>query len=63
MRKDVEKIFDRFYRVRSQQSQTVSGFGIGLYLCSEIVRSHNGTIGVKSEPGQGSTFYFNLPLS
>lgn len=60
---DAAKIFERFYRVQSPQTQTVSGFGIGLYICSEIVRWHDGTIDVESEPGQGSTFYFNLPLS
>ncbi len=59
---DREKLFDRFYRVESKQTQTIAGFGIGLYLCAEIIRRHNGDIWVESEPGSGSTFYFSLPL-
>lgn len=61
--KDVEKLFDRFYRVESEHTQLISGFGIGLYLCAEIVERHHGKIGVTSEPGFGSTFYFSLPIT
>ena len=39
-----------------------SGLGMGLYICTEIVKAHNGTIGVNSELGKGATFYFELPL-
>lgn len=59
---DQEKIFDRFYRVQSQHTRHISGFGIGLYLSAEIIRHHEGHIGVDSEKGVGSTFYFELPL-
>jgi PAS domain S-box-containing protein len=59
---DQEKLFERYYRVEDKRMPTISGFGIGLYLSAEIVRRHNGTIGVKSEPGEGATFYFSLPL-
>lgn len=55
------KIFDRFYRAKSNGSIPVSGFGIGLYISTEIVQRHNGEIGVNSEEGKGSTFYFTLP--
>ncbi|MBE9583694.1 PAS domain-containing protein [Mucilaginibacter sp. JRF] len=58
---DKHKLFDRYYRVSNNQTQTVSGFGIGLYLCAEIIRRHEGEIGVDSEPGKGSAFYFELP--
>ncbi len=58
---DKERLFDRFYRVESKDNLTVSGFGIGLYLCAEIVQRHGGQIGVESEVGKGSTFYFTLP--
>ncbi len=56
----IEKIFDRFYRVRSE---FVSGFGIGLYLSSEIVRSHQGKIWTISKLGKGSAFFIDLPIS
>jgi two-component system sensor histidine kinase VicK len=59
---DIDNLFTRFYRVSSQQTQTISGFGIGLYLCAEIVDRHNGSIWIESEIGQGSTFHFSLPL-
>lgn len=60
---DIEKIFDRYYRVEGSHMQTVSGFGIGLYLCAEIVQRHDGKIWVESESGEGSTFYFTLPIN
>jgi PAS domain S-box-containing protein len=59
---DTDKIFDRYYRVQSQHNKHISGFGIGLYLSAEIIRRHDGDIWVESEQGQGSTFYFNLPI-
>jgi PAS domain S-box-containing protein len=59
---DAERIFDRFYRVSSVQSQHIAGFGIGLYLCAEIIERHEGKIWVDSEPDKGSIFYFTLPL-
>ena len=61
--KDQEKIFQRFYRADEEDMKNVSGFGIGLYLSSEIIQRHKGKIWVKSEEGRGSTFYFSLPLS
>lgn len=60
---DIDKIFDRYYRVESSHTLTISGFGIGLYLCAEIVQRHNGKIWVESGEGEGSTFYFTLPLN
>jgi len=57
----VNHLFDRFYRVESKNTKSIAGFGIGLYLCKEIIDRHEGTIAVKSEVGQGSTFYFTLP--
>ncbi|GAA4925413.1 PAS domain-containing protein [Mucilaginibacter defluvii] len=59
---DKEKVFDRYFRVESAASRHISGFGIGLYLSSEIIKRHNGQIWVESEPGKGATFYFTLPL-
>ncbi|MEO8819317.1 MAG: PAS domain-containing sensor histidine kinase [Ginsengibacter sp.] len=57
------KIFERFYRVEGKNEKTFPGFGIGLFIASEIIRRHKGSIGVESEPGEGSMFYFSLPLA
>jgi PAS domain S-box-containing protein len=56
-----QKIFERFYRAKSNASIPFSGFGIGLYISAEIISRHQGEIGVRSEEGKGSTFYFTLP--
>jgi two-component system, OmpR family, sensor histidine kinase VicK len=58
--KEIDKLFERYYRVKGDT--TISGFGIGLYLSAEIVDRHNGKIWVESKLGKGSTFYFSLPL-
>ena len=55
------KIFERFYRAKSSGSMPFSGFGIGLYISAEIIQKHDGQIGVNSQEGKGSTFYFTLP--
>ncbi|HZY39430.1 MAG TPA: PAS domain-containing sensor histidine kinase [Mucilaginibacter sp.] len=55
-------IFDRFYRV-DNSSASFPGLGLGLYISSEIVKKHKGKIGLLSEPGKGSTFWFTLPLN
>ncbi len=60
---DQERLFERFYRVETTDTRAISGFGIGLYLCAEIIQRHGGKIGVKSEIDQGSTFYFLLPIA
>ncbi|MGQ7855604.1 ATP-binding protein [Pedobacter sp. WC2501] len=59
---DLGKIFDRFYRVESHETETISGFGIGLYLSAEIINRHNGKIWVESKYGEGSTFHFEIPI-
>lgn len=60
--KDQKKIFQRFFRVDDENARGQSGFGIGLYLSAEIIKLHHGSIGVESEEGGGSEFYFLLPL-
>ncbi|MBN1191714.1 MAG: PAS domain S-box protein [Dehalococcoidales bacterium] len=62
LREDVEKIFTPYYRV-SQTSQKVTGIGLGLAVCKQIIEAHKGRIWVESEPGQGSTFRFIVPLN
>lgn len=60
---DQHKLFERFYRVENKHTANISGFGIGLYLCAEIIQRHSGEIWVESTIGEGSIFYFSLPLS
>ncbi len=60
---DINKLFERYYRVNTTQTRHISGFGIGLYLCAEIIQRHNGRIWAESKNGKGSTFYFTLPVS
>lgn len=55
---DQKRLFERFYRSKDEKIKTVSGFGIGLFLVSEILRYHNSQITVQSSPGVGSTFQF-----
>ena len=54
-------IFDRFYRVRSER--TVTGTGLGLYICKQIIHAHRGKIWAESTPGQGTTFFIELPIN
>lgn len=60
---DQDRIFEKYFRVESQQNQIISGFGIGLYLCKEIIDRHNGRLWVESFPEKGSEFIFHLPLN
>ena len=56
-----EAVFEKFYRGDPQHRAVPSGTGLGLYICRELVRRMGGTIGVRSKPGEGSTFFFDLP--
>lgn len=59
-----EKLWQRFYRVEGINVRSGSGvgLGLGLYICRSIIERHHGEVGVQSAPGQGSTFWFTLPL-
>ena len=58
-----QKIFERFYRVSDVHDKTFSGSGLGLYICSEIVKRHGGRLWVESARGEGSTFFVALPIT
>jgi two-component system sensor histidine kinase/response regulator len=56
------EVFRKFYRVEGT-AQRFQGLGVGLYICFEIIRRHNGKCWLESEVGKGSTFYFSLPIA
>jgi len=59
------RIWERFHRVKGieVQSDAGVGLGLGLHICRTIIERHQGQVGVESAPGQGSTFWFTLPLA
>ncbi|KQS90008.1 ATP-binding protein [Chryseobacterium sp. Leaf394] len=59
---DQHRIFDRYYRVKDESSRSIAGFGIGLYLCKEIIELHNGQIQVQSFKDYGTTFSVIIPV-
>ncbi|MCB0351305.1 MAG: HAMP domain-containing histidine kinase, partial [Bdellovibrionales bacterium] len=58
---DQEIIFEKFRQATNAQNPLVKGTGLGLAIAKAIVEQHGGQIGVRSTPGEGSTFYFTLP--
>jgi two-component system phosphate regulon sensor histidine kinase PhoR len=60
--KEKDKIFQKFYRIRTHENELTAGTGLGLALVSHIVNAHGGHVEVESAPGRGSTFAIYLPL-
>jgi signal transduction histidine kinase len=59
-KENIPHLFDRYWRA-SHSGKKYTGLGLGLYICAEIIARHDGKIGVESEIGKGSTFWFTLP--
>ncbi|WP_342644430.1 PAS domain-containing protein [Mucilaginibacter sp. CSA2-8R] len=57
----INKLFDRYYRV-DNTAMRFEGLGLGLFISSEILKRHQGKVWIESELGQGSTFYFSIPI-
>jgi PAS domain S-box-containing protein len=57
-----ERIFDRFHRIDNRLARQTPGTGLGLYLVKAVVEAHGGKVWVESAPGQGSTFWVELPV-
>jgi signal transduction histidine kinase len=57
------RIFEKFYRLDPDLTRGVGGTGLGLYICRELVRHMDGRVWVVSAEGEGSTFFFELPLA
>ncbi|RNL53273.1 ATP-binding protein [Pedobacter jejuensis] len=60
-KEDQEKIFERYHRVQNPQTGSIAGFGIGLYLCKEIIDLHQGVIKVVGGRGSGTSFIVEIP--
>lgn len=60
---DIERIFERFYRVDSARSRETGGTGLGLSIVKHVISNHGGDVQVWSSPGTGSTFTVLLPLN
>jgi two-component system sensor histidine kinase SenX3 len=60
--RDLERIFERFYRVDQGRSRSTGGTGLGLAIVRHVAANHRGSVHVESREGEGSTFTFRLPL-
>ena len=61
--RDLERVFEKFFRLDPQLSRGIGGSGLGLYISRELLRHMGGRIWAESEPGRGSVFYVELPAA
>ncbi len=59
---DLERIFEKFYRTDSSDSQTAYGYGLGLYICRRLIEAQGGRIWAENHPAGGAIFSFSLPV-
>ena len=62
-RDQLKRIFERLYQVEKVPTAASPGLGLGLFICRELIKLHDGTMSVTSSVRQGSTFYFTLPCA
>lgn len=60
---DLERVFERFYRVDQARSRQTGGTGLGLAIVRHVMQNHDGSVDVESRPGEGSTFTLHLPTA
>ena len=60
---DLPHVFDRFWRAERSRSRERGGSGLGLAIARHLVQAHGGEMGVESKVGQGSRFWFSLPVA
>jgi signal transduction histidine kinase len=60
---EIPKLFSRYYRIRTEQTRTIEGTGLGLYIVKLLVEAHGGRVWMESQLGEGSQFHFTLPVA